>query len=398
MHPAGQSNNPINRLTSIINTVIDGGTAGCVLTAGILRPTAFIFEAAVRGRSQYYRLQRQRVQKLPCRVVSVGNLTAGGTGKTPLCVYLARMIHDAGYRVAIISRGYRGAAEKCGAVVAKGASGFADARQYGDEPALTARLLAPRPIPIYVGRDRIASGRRAIKRFRPEVILLDDGFQHHRLARDLDIVLLDGQKPLGNGHLLPRGPLREPPSALRRADIIVMTRCPAEASGRAAVRSDRLQTLDRIGLGAKPLFASRHKPAAREWLVTRDAAGFRSRPLELGMLKGLPVMAFAGIARGEAFRQTLSGLGADLRGWQSFRDHHAFRADEIDRIVGEGRQRGAAALVTTDKDRMRIQDEWIRELPLAVIGVEIDLGSRADAFARLVFKRLDLENNRKMCR
>jgi tetraacyldisaccharide 4'-kinase len=322
----------------------------------------------------------------------------GGTGKTPLCIYLARLIHDAGCRVAIISRGYRGGAEKTGAVIESGPATFSKARWVGDEPALMARLLAPRPIPILVGRDRIASGRRALARFQPEVVLLDDGFQHHRLARDLDIVLLDGENPLGNGHLLPRGPLREPPSALARADILVLTRCPPEAAGKQAAAARRRRVWTKNGLAAKPLFASQHRPVARERLVPCPTGGPRSRPLDLAMLKDLPVLAFAGIARSETFRRTVIDLGADLRGWLSFRDHHPYRADDLDGMAREGRKRGAVALVTTDKDRLRIHDPWIRKLPLLVIGVRIDFGDASDAFQRRVFQKLALGDHRGMHR
>jgi tetraacyldisaccharide 4'-kinase len=246
-----------------------------------------------------------------------------------MCVYLARLIHDAGYRVTIISRGYGGGAEKKGAVAECGISAFADAQRFGDEPALMTRLLASRPIAVIVGRDRIASGQLALKRFQPEVILLDDGFQHQRLARDLNIVLMDAQKPLGNGHLLPRGPLREPPSALGRADILVMTRYPTEATGFVNGHTGQQNLFDNTRLAAKPLFACQHAPVVRSRLVKSMPGGLQTRSLELAMLKGMPVIAFAGIARSEAFRQTVVELGADLRGWRSFDDHHPFYRDDI---------------------------------------------------------------------
>jgi tetraacyldisaccharide 4'-kinase len=391
-------NAPINRLAGVVNEVIHAPDAGRPIVGACLRIAAFFFEAAVRWRSQYYRRQWQRIKKLSCRVVSVGNLTIGGTGKTPLSIYLARLIHDTGHRVAIISRGYRGGAEKTGAVVESGASPFLNARRFGDEATLMARLLAPRPIPILVGRNRIASGRRALADFQPEVILLDDGFQHYRLARDLDIVLLDCQQPLGNGYLLPRGPLREPPSALGRADILVRTRCPPKVHGISAASAGCRLGRITAEIDVKPLFASQHRLVARERLECCSSNGPRSRVFDLKILRGLPVLAFAGIARSDAFRQTVVDLGAELRGWYSFRDHHPFQADDIDAIVNEGCQKGVAALVTTDKDRIRIHDDWIRKLPLLVIGVEIDFGNDTEAFRQLVFNRLDLNNHRKMRR
>ena len=280
-------------------------------------------------------------------------------------------------------------------MIAPAGASAADAHQVGDEPALMARLLIPRSIPVFVGRDRLASGRRALARFKPDVMLLDDGFQHQRLPRDLDIVILDAKAPLGNGYLLPRGPLREPPSALDRADILVLTRCPANAAGKPAANAGRhlMQTVP--GLVAKPLYACRHRPVARERIECHPSDGPRSRPLDLATLTNLPVLAFSGIARNGAFRQTLIDLGADLRGWMSFRDHYRYRTEDLVRLARQGRRIGAHALVTTDKDRVRINADWVRELPLLVIGVAIDFADDRDAFERLVFEKLALEKLRE---
>jgi tetraacyldisaccharide 4'-kinase len=393
-----KTNDPIDRLTRMVNNVIHGPPTGRSRPRAGLRAAAFVFEAIVRLRAQYYQRCRQQTTKLPCRVVSIGNLALGGTGKTPLCVYLARLMHDAGYRVAILSRGYRGRAEKTGAVVDTGEAPYFSARRCGDEPALMARLLEPRPIPILVGRDRRASGWRAIRRFRSEIILMDDGFQHHRLERDLDIVLLDGQHPLGNGYLLPRGPLREPPQALARSDMLVLTRCPAGSSAQPLTKVARRLVRIKPDLAAKPLFASCHRPVARERLTCGPGATPQSRPFDLGTLKGLPVLAFAGLARSPAFRQTLIDLGVDLRAWHSFRDHHPYQAAEIDSLTREGCQRGARALVTTDKDRIRLRAAWLCQLPLLVIGVDIDFGRQAQGLRQMIFKRLDLHDRREACR
>jgi tetraacyldisaccharide 4'-kinase len=304
------------------------------------------------------------------------------------------LIHDAGYRVAIISRGYRSTAEKAGAVIEPHRSLTLCPRRFGDEPVLMARLLAPRPIPILVGGDRVASGRRALARFQPDVILLDDGFQHRRLARDLDIVLLDGAKPFGNGYLLPRGPLREPISALARAHILILTRCPPHMVDDTRSGPERRWTPE---LADKPLFASRHQVVGREYVAVGSSSGPRSGPLDLTDLKGLPVLAFAGIARNEIFRQTLVELGAEIRAWMGFRDHHYYRAADLAHLTRVGQRAGAVALVTTDKDRVRIPDGWIRQLPLMVVGVRIAFPDEdAEAFERLVFACLDLVDRREV--
>lgn len=385
-----------DRLMRLLSDVIYNRGPSRPLVSTLLSTVSVFYEIVVRWRSRYYQRRSLSRNKLACRVVSIGNLTTGGTGKTPLCIYLARLIHDAGYRVAIITRGYRGGAEKNGAVIEPGTADAPNVHQVGDEPALMAGLLKPRPIPIFVGRDRLASGRRALARFKPDVILLDDGFQHQRLVRDLDIVLLDGEAPLGNGYLLPRGPLREPPAALVRADILVLTRCPSSAAGKRVANAGRHLAKTVPDLAAKPLYACQHRPVARERIEVHPSDGPQSRTLDLEMLKNLPVLAFSGIARNKNFRQTLIDLGADLCGWLSFHDHYRYRADDLERIAHEGQKRGARALVTTDKDRIRIRDGWLRELPLLVIGVQIDFRDHAGVFKRLIFEKLDLEIHREM--
>ncbi len=169
---------------------------------------------------------------LPCRVVSIGNLISGGTGKTPMTILVARMIRDMGCRVVVLSRGYRGRMEKTGGVVSDGRTIFKGPDDAGDEPYLMARVLTG--IPVVVGQRRYEAGMMAVKRFKPDVIVLDDAFQHLRLKRDLNLVLLDSRSPFGNGHMLPRGLLREPLSALRRSHAVVYTR--SEQALMAAIR------------------------------------------------------------------------------------------------------------------------------------------------------------------
>ncbi|MDJ0801954.1 MAG: tetraacyldisaccharide 4'-kinase [Desulfobacterales bacterium] len=379
--------NPLTRLKKQVTAVIHSRGPDRIGLAAVLRVFAALFGVGVRLRTHRYR-RRQGVRQLACRVVSIGNLAVGGTGKTPLCIYLARVIHDAGLRVAIVSRGYHGRAEKTGARIEPDGAFAADAGETGDEPVLMARLLHACSIPVYVGRDRLASGRRALARFKPDVILLDDGFQHQRLARDLDIVLLDGQAPLGNGYLLPRGPLREPPSALDRADILVLTRAFDPADGKPPADGRRQLYTACPHLAAKPLFACRHRPVGRERIERHPTDGPRSGPLNLEALRNLPVLAFSGIARNDAFRQTLIDLGAELRGWMAFDDHYHYRAGDLIRLTREGRRAGVNALVTTDKDRVRIQDDWVQGLPLLVIGVAVDFGRDRDAFERHVLAKL----------
>ncbi len=397
MRTKARTASPVHRLTRIVTDQIYARGSARPFLGAVLRGAAAFFYLLVHLRAHFYDHRRPHLKRLPCRVISIGNLTLGGTGKTPLCIDLACLLHDTGYRVAIISRGYRGGAEKAGGVVDVNLPTFVAAHRYGDEPTLMSRLLRPRAIPVLVGRDRFASGQLAWARFRPDVIIMDDGFQHRRLARDLNIVLLDGESPLGNGFLLPRGPLREPPSALARADILVFTRCPTAANGDLSTDAGRCSALTLPRLAAIPRLASRHRPVVREAFTVHASTAAPSRPPDLMPLKDLPVLGFAGIARNDTFRRTLIALGADIRGWYDFPDHYRYRPDDLERMGREGRLRGARALVTTDKDRIRIHEDWIMQLPLLAVGVAIDFQSDRDAFQRLVFEKLDLKKPRENC-
>ncbi len=182
------------------------------------------YGTGVRLRRNAYASGFLKQKKLPCTVISIGNLTTGGTGKTPMTIYVAEQVRRLGYRVAVLSRGYKGAAEKSGGIVSDGNAVLMDPLSAGDEPFLLAASL--KGIPVLVGHDRYQSGMHAINRFQTEVVILDDAFQHLALFRDVNLLLLDSSLPFGNGHLLPRGSLREPVSALDFSDALIMTRSP----------------------------------------------------------------------------------------------------------------------------------------------------------------------------
>ena len=221
----------------------------------VLRAISIFYAAGVALRAAVYRCRLRPIRKLPCFVISVGNITLGGTGKSPMVVYLAEMLRGMGYEVAVISRGYMGSAEKSGGMISDGRRLLMGPDAAGDEPYMMARALLDEGVPVLVGQDRIRSGMLAVGHFRPHVILMDDGFQHCRLYRDLDIVLLDSQRPLGNGFLFPRGSLREPVSALKRADMLMMTRSD-RATSKSQNSIDRLYTHG----SRRKLFRSCHLP------------------------------------------------------------------------------------------------------------------------------------------
>ena len=207
------------RVTDIMTR---GGHYPFFSLATLLWGISVLYGGLTHLRRRLYTRGRLKSHRLPCPVISVGNLTLGGTGKTPLVIHLAEKIQGMGYRPVILSRGYKGLAEKGGAVVSDGRNLLCDARQAGDEPYLMAILLPT--VPVVVGRHRYRAGMDAIRRFQPDIILLDDGFQHLQLKRDLNLLLLDAQNPFGNRYLFPRGTLREPEVSLLGADAVVLTR------------------------------------------------------------------------------------------------------------------------------------------------------------------------------
>lgn len=377
------------RLMSSIAAVMHEDPSASRRLAVLLKGLAGLYGIGVQCRSQMFRNRWRVSHRLPCKVVSIGNITLGGTGKTPMSVYMARLIHGFGCRVAIVSRGYKGSAEKNGGVVSDGQALLMDPSSAGDEPFLMAQQLLPLGIPVIVGRDRLRAGRRAVQRYQTDVIVLDDGFQHVRLARDLDIVLLDAQHPFGNGYLVPRGTLREPLSSLSRADACLLTRCPRAAiAKRFAGHSQTIRSPtgdDR----RRPVFAAAHAPFISECFSAKHSDGWAAK-IQMNEWRGCPVFAFSGLARNDTFQKMLCEMGFDLRGYTAFDDHHDYSRDDILAIAQRADRKGANLLVTTEKDRVKLADTWFRNMPLLVVGVKMDLGTHAEGFERFVARKLGL--------
>jgi tetraacyldisaccharide 4'-kinase len=335
-----------------------------MLRAG-LRLLSMPYRGAVAARNRLYDRGLLRQERLPCPVISVGNLTVGGTGKTPTVIRLAAMLRDKGCRPAVLSRGYGGTARAPINTVSDGKRVLMEWGESGDEPLLIARSVPG--IPVLTGPERIRTGRAAVERYGADILILDDAFQHRALFRDLDIVMLDATRPFGNGYLLPRGPLREPHEALRRADLLITT------GGSETAITPR-------GVPLLPTFRGVHRP--RE--LVEAATG---RALPLAELRGKKVCAFAGIGSPEAFRQSLAALGAEIVSFRAFPDHHPYRLADLEalrRLAGES---AAGRIVTTEKDGIRLADfpDFLGEISLLRIGMEI---TPADAFAELLFRRV----------
>lgn len=311
--------------------------------------------------------------RLPCPVISVGNLTLGGTGKTPMVIHLAERIQRLGYRPVILSRGYKGIAEKGGAVVSDGGNLLCDARQAGDEPYLMAALLPT--VPVVVGRNRYRVGMDAVRRFHPDMIILDDGYQHLRLKRDVNLLLMDAQRPFGNGHILPRGTLREPAVSMLDADAVVLTR---SGQARGAAHGGLIRRVQ-----PRPVFFSDHQPVIRLVLGAGQAVGAlpdEGRPDIDVDFKQKRSLAFAGLGRNQTFFRAVELLGAGLQGTLSFDDHHAFTDGDLRRVVMAAERSGATCLMTTDKDYVRIPPGIRLPLELIVMGVRMDFGEQRMAW------------------
>lgn len=289
-------------------------------------------------------------------VISVGNLVVGGTGKTPLVVYLARLLVREGHRVVVVSRGY-GRTGDDPLIVSRGERALVGWRDAGDEPSLISMLA--RGAGVIVSSRRSDGVRVAVEKLGAGVILLDDGMQHVQLARDLDIVAVDARSPLGNGHLLPAGPLREHPLGVVRAGLIVATRCD-RAGGAANVR----RTIGHLATDV-PIVETRMR-LAELWDVSSGHA------VKLADIREGTAFAVAGIADPDDFRETLDELGFDVVGLHAFADHHEFTDDDIADLDEELNDLGANVVLTTEKDAVRLRG-WRPRVPLVAVGIDIEV-------------------------
>ena len=349
----------------------EGGRANALkLLLGFL---SRLYEKGVQTRLSLYRRRFLRAQELGCPIVSIGNLTVGGTGKTPVAEMLARELQKRGRRVAILSRGYKSTPRPFvqrlrnkllknrdlfpPRIVSDGGKVLLDSRRAGDEPHMLAKNLPG--VCVLVDKDRVKSGLHALRHFDSDVLLLDDGLQYQRLRHRLDVVLVDRQAPFGNEHLLPRGTLREPPRNLCRASFIIVTKCGSEPD--EALLS-RLRRLNRTAA----IIECNHAP--RYWQDIKT--GVR---LPLDHLQGRHVGAMSGIARPESFEEGVRQLGAIVEISKAFADHHRFTKKEILRFLEWCDRRSLDALVTTEKDAVRFPDIDNPPVPMLFLRVEIEI-------------------------
>lgn len=322
----------------------------------ILHVAALGYGWILSVRSWLYRHGWFTQRRLPARVVGVGNLTLGGTGKTVLVASLAQWLRDRGFRVGIISRGYRGRGSGI-RVVSEGRGALLAVEEAGDEPYLLAQTLPG--VPVVVGPDRYEAGRLAMERFQCQYLLLDDAFQNLTLAKDLEILLMNARDPWGTGKLFPAGVLREPLSALGRADWIVLTRAePGEAKSlTGAIRRYNSRA---------PIIVAAYAPS--ELIVWGDPD-----PLPVEHMVGRRCLGFVGIADPSSFETVVRAGGATLLELHSFRDHHPYSQKDLERLETRARALGAAALLTTEKDAVRLPPRHRFELPLWVLRIRLEI-------------------------
>jgi tetraacyldisaccharide 4'-kinase len=300
--------------------------------------TSWIFATIAVTRRASYRIGIVRRAKVPSRVISVGNLVVGGAGKTPVVVYLAHKLVERGVKVAVLSRGYGGKAGPGPCLVSRGGGPLVDSNIAGDEPVMIARSCPG--VGVVVAKRRDVAARYAIKELSAQALLLDDGFQHLRLARDLDVVVVDSERVFGNGRTLPYGPLREPAWALRNAHVVWLSRYD-DASPRAEAVAERAR---RRG---QRVVRSAYRVTEVIDLLTGGHMGKNA-------LKGAKVHMLAAIARPESFRIQLKRSGAILTGESVFPDHHPFRPEELAQVEANARKQKADVVVTTEKDAAKI--------------------------------------------
>ncbi|MCD6404358.1 MAG: tetraacyldisaccharide 4'-kinase [Planctomycetes bacterium] len=319
------------------------GVVGAVARGGLFAGT-LPFEAVARLRNLFYDRGLLPVLTPPVPVVSFGNLTVGGTGKTPAVIWCARYLREKGLKPGIASRGYNPGAE--------------DAALANDEAGVISEA-AP-DIPQVRNADRAVAAASLVRDHGANVVLLDDGFQHRRLHRTLDFLLVDALSPFGLGYMLPRGLLREPLSSLRRATCIIVTRSNLVSSDALVGIRRRIWDIDE---GIK--FAEAvHRPT-----LLATSAGEEAPET----LQGRRVFAFCGIANPYSFLATLTNLGADVVGIRSFDDHHAYTDDDLKTVFSQGSARGADMVVTTQKDRVKCGWQEGRDIPLGELRVEFEI-------------------------
>ena len=332
---------------------------------------SLLYRSIIHLRNRFYDMGILTQEKLPCKVISVGNITVGGMGKTPTVILLANLMREQGYKPAVLSRGYGGKATPAINIVSDGSRVLMGHEEAGDEPVLIAKSAAG--IPVLTGPKRVITGRAAVKDFGVDLLILDDAFQHRSIFRNIDIVLLDREKPFGNGFLLPGGPLREPPEALKRADLLIW---------KDRIIDGRYPQYQEQGIGCfLPVFSGHLKPKA----LIRGNTG---ETLALEHIRGKKILAFAGIGSPESFVKTIESLGGIIVTFLPFPDHHLYTLSDISEIRKITSSSHAEIIMTTEKDAIRLTAFSDFLQAVLILRVEMKMLPSQEAFSAWIMERL----------
>ncbi|MFC2301553.1 MAG: tetraacyldisaccharide 4'-kinase [Selenomonas artemidis] len=354
------------------------------LIMGVFYVFSLIYEQLVNLKLTMYRWGWAKKERLGCYVISLGNVTVGGTGKTPTAQHLAREISDMGYRVAILNRGYRAKWRGEVGIVSDGHTLKMDAETAGDEAFMLAKHLPN--VPVLIGAQRAVTGRYAIEHFGAEVAILDDGYQHWQLERDMDILLVDAVNVFGNGYLLPRGTLREPLSHIDRADVCLMTKVDQAAPGAIAHIWETFRSYNQDGLILESIHQPRQFVRLSDWYEDIAAGGVPVTEME-----GKKVLAVSAIGNPASFEQTLADLGIEMVESMRYPDHHDYGERDMAEVLYRAETLGVEAIVITEKDAVKVPGDVVRakwRIPMYVISVEVTLQKGREEFFQELKRQL----------
>lgn len=332
---------------------------------------ALFYRLLIHSRHIFYKTGVLKSYSLPCWVISVGNITMGGTGKTPTVIYLAQLFKEKGVKTTVLSRGYKGKSSEKVAAVSNGERILLNARDAGDEPFLLSKALPG--IPVIIGGDRVLSGHYALEHFSPEILLLDDGFQHLKLKRDVDILLIDFHYGFGNGHLLPRGILREPFHHLNRAHLFLLTKRTDSHDDKAIVEKIKSYNQE-----AQIFFASYEIKC----ITTLN----EEKEIERSQLNGKRVLALSGIANPDYFSYLLRYHGMCVSEERRMSDHYYYTPHDAS-MLSEYLNR-IDFIVTTAKDSVKMDKEVFKKLPILVLEIVLKIHDEV-GFKKALLKLID---------
>ncbi len=370
-------------LLDLVYTGEDSLFRSCVL--GILRGASFLYQGIVELNLALFNKGILPKTKLDAVVISLGNITVGGTGKTPTAERLARMICNMGHKVAILNRGYRAKWQGSVGVVSDGDKIYMTANEAGDEAYLLAKNLPG--VSVIIGSDRSKTGAYAIENLDVEVLILDDGYQHWKLHRDLDIVLIDAAaNSFGNNYILPRGMLRETLPHLDRADVCLLTKVDQAEEGNCEAICETIRKYNDKAAIVQSIHRSVCFLEVADWYKS-----IPDREIPLEEVQGQRIIAFSAIGNPKSFEQSIADHGAEIVDAIRFHDHHEYTMTEMQDILDKALKQDVYALVTTEKDAVKIPAEFIhskRGLPVYILKMELNFLASEETILQAIEEKM----------